>query len=188
MFVDHVKLYVSSGSGGNGCKSFRREKFVPYGGPDGGDGGNGGDVVCIVEPHMATLLDHRYQQHASAGRGEHGKGKNRTGSNGEDYTLKVPAGTVIKDARSGDILFDLTELGDRVVIAPGGRGGRGNARFATPTDRAPERAVSYPQALGCGQFRSLWAPGRPAHLDGSDSFSRRGWPALPRCFLQPSGR
>ena len=139
MFVDHVKLYIRSGSGGNGCKSFRREKFVPFGGPDGGDGGNGGDVVCVVEPHLATLLDHRYQQHANAGRGEHGKGKNRTGSNGEDYTLKVPPGTVVKDARSGDILFDLTDIGDRVVIARGGRGGRGNARFATSIDRAPER-------------------------------------------------
>lgn len=139
MFVDQVKLYVRSGSGGNGCKSFRREKFVPHGGPDGGDGGNGGDVVCLVEPHLATLLDHRYQQHANAGRGEHGKGKNRTGSNGEDFTLKVPPGTVVKNAESGEILADLTEPGEQVVIAAGGRGGRGNARFATSTNRAPER-------------------------------------------------
>jgi GTPase len=140
MFVDQVKMYIQSGGGGNGCKSFRREKFVPNGGPDGGDGGRGGDVVCLVEPHLATLLDHRYQQHANAGRGEHGKGKNRTGSNGEDFTLKVPPGTVIKDAESGTILADLTDPGERVVIASGGRGGRGNARFATPTNRAPERA------------------------------------------------
>ena len=138
MFVDQVKIYTHSGGGGNGCKSFRREKFVPFGGPDGGDGGNGGDVVCTVDPHLATLLDHRYQQHANAGRGGHGKGKNRTGSNGEDYALKVPPGTVVKDAASGDVLADLTESGERYVIAPGGRGGRGNARFATPTNRAPE--------------------------------------------------
>ncbi|HAA76323.1 TPA: GTPase ObgE [Candidatus Latescibacteria bacterium] len=140
MFVDQVKIYVRSGTGGNGCKSFRREKFIPRGGPDGGDGGDGGDVVCLVEPHLATLLDHRYQQHANAGRGEHGKGKNRTGSNGEDYTLRVPPGTVVKNAESGEILSDLTDPGERVVIAEGGRGGRGNARFATPTNRAPERA------------------------------------------------
>ena len=140
MFVDQVKMYIRSGGGGNGCKSFRREKFVPNGGPDGGDGGKGGDVVCVVEPHLSTLLDHRYQQHANAGRGEHGKGKNRTGSNGEDFTLKVPPGTVVKSSQSGDILADLTEPGERVVIAAGGRGGRGNARFATPTNRAPERA------------------------------------------------
>ena len=140
MFVDQVKIYVRSGTGGNGCKSFRREKFIPRGGPDGGDGGDGGDVVCLVEPHLATLLDHRYLQHANAGRGEHGKGKNRTGSNGEDYTLRVPPGTVVKNAESGEILSDLTDPGERVVIAEGGRGGRGNARFATPTNRAPERA------------------------------------------------
>ena len=140
MFVDQVKIYVRSGTGGNGCKSFRREKFIPRGGPDGGDGGDGGDVVCLVEPHLATLLDHRYQQHANAGRGEHGKGKNQTGSNGEDYTLRVPPGTVVKNAESGEILSDLTDPGERVVIAEGGRGGRGNARFATPTNRAPERA------------------------------------------------
>jgi len=140
MFVDHVKIYTHSGGGGNGCKSFRREKFVPYGGPDGGDGGNGGDVVCTVEPHLATLLDHRYQQHANAERGGHGKGKKRTGSNGADYVLRVPPGTVIKNFATGEILADLTEPGERVVITPGGRGGRGNARFATPTNRAPERA------------------------------------------------
>ncbi len=147
MFVDQVKLYVRSGGGGNGCKSFRREKFVPFGGPDGGDGGKGGDVICVVEPNMSTLLDHRYQQHANAGRGEHGKGKNRRGSNGEDYMIKVPPGTVVKDALSGDILADLTASGDRYVIAPGGRGGRGNARFATSIDRAPERTELGKPAL-----------------------------------------
>jgi len=139
MFVDHVKIYVRSGAGGNGCKSFRREKFIPHGGPDGGDGGDGGDVVCVVEPHLATLLDHRYQQHANGGRGEHGKGKNRTGRKGEPYVLSVPPGTVVKASETGEILADLTEPGERVVIAQGGRGGRGNARFATPTNRAPER-------------------------------------------------
>jgi GTP-binding protein len=140
MFVDQVKLYIRSGGGGNGCKSFRREKFVPFGGPDGGDGGNGGDVVCVVEPHLSTLLDHRYQQHANADRGDHGKGKKRTGRNGHDYVLRVPAGTVVKEAHTGEILADLTDPGERAVIAAGGRGGRGNARFATPTNRAPERA------------------------------------------------
>jgi GTP-binding protein len=142
VFVDEATIQARSGAGGNGCCSFRREKFVPRGGPDGGDGGNGGDVVCQVDVHLTTLLDQRYQQHAWAARGGHGMGKNRTGNRGEDYIIRVPPGTVVLDAESGDILADLTDTDDREVILVGGRGGRGNARFATPTNRAPDRADS----------------------------------------------
>lgn len=139
VFVDQVKILARSGDGGNGCCSFRREKFVPRGGPDGGDGGDGGDVVFEVDAHLSTLLDQRYRQHASAGRGQHGMGKNRTGNRGEDYVLRVPPGTVVKEAEGGDVLADLVEPGDCAIVVKGGRGGRGNARFATPTDQAPER-------------------------------------------------
>ncbi len=140
MFVDLTRIYARSGSGGNGCKSFRREKHVPRGGPDGGDGGNGGDVVFTADPRLATLLDYRYQQHLHAGSGGHGSGQKRTGPRGDDAEIPLPVGTLIKDAETGEILADLTEPGQRVVLIEGGRGGRGNARFATPTNRAPEHA------------------------------------------------
>ncbi len=140
MFVDETTIHARSGSGGNGCSSFRREKFVPRGGPDGGDGGGGGDVVCQVDTHLSTLLDQRYQQHARAERGGHGMGKNRTGTRGDDYIIRVPPGTVVRDAESGQILADLTDPDEQEIILQGGRGGRGNARFASPTNRAPERS------------------------------------------------
>ena len=140
MFVDEVTIQARSGAGGNGCCSFRREKFVPRGGPDGGDGGDGGNVICQVDAHLSTLLDQRYQQHARAGRGGHGMGKNRSGTRGEDYVIRVPPGTVIRDSETGRIVADLTEPGEHEVILAGGRGGRGNARFATAINRAPERA------------------------------------------------
>ncbi len=151
MFVDLARIYAQSGDGGNGCKSFRREKYVPRGGPDGGDGGDGGDVVFIVDPRLNTLLDCRYRQHVRADRGAHGMGKKRTGKRGRNAELRVPSGTVVRDAQTGDLLADLTADDQRVVLLKGGRGGRGNARFATPTNRAPERA----DPGGKGQERTL---------------------------------
>jgi len=137
MFVDSARIYAQSGAGGNGCISYRREKYVPRGGPDGGDGGDGGDVIFVVDPMLTTLTDYRYHQHISAERGQHGMGKKRTGRRGEDAEVLVPIGTLIRDAETGQVLADLTEEGDRAVLLRGGRGGRGNARFATPTNRAP---------------------------------------------------
>ena len=151
MFVDLTRIYARSGNGGNGCKSFRREKHVPRGGPDGGDGGNGGDVVFISDPRLSTLLDYRYRQHLSAGHGEHGAGQKKAGRRGEDAEIPVPVGTLIKDTETGEILADLTEPGQRIVLIEGGRGGRGNARFATATNRAPE----YVQPGEAGRERQL---------------------------------
>jgi len=139
MFVDHVKIEVEGGRGGDGCVSFRREKYVPRGGPDGGNGGKGGDVILAVNPHMRTLLDFRYRSSFRAARGRPGKGKNMTGAGGDDCVINVPPGTVVRDAASGEIISDLTDPGQTVVVARGGRGGRGNARFATATDRSPRR-------------------------------------------------
>lgn len=140
MFVDQVRVYARSGAGGNGSHSFRREKFVPRGGPDGGDGGDGGDVVFVVDSRLNTLLDYRYQQHINADRGEHGLGQKKTGKRGEDAVIPVPPGTLIKDGETGEILADLLEPEQRVVILKGGKGGRGNVHFVSPTNRAPERA------------------------------------------------
>lgn len=140
MFVDHVKIHAKSGDGGNGSHSFRREKFVPRGGPDGGDGGKGGDVVFVVDDRLNTLLDYRYQQHIKAGRGEHGAGQKKTGKQGEDAVIPVPPGTMIKDAETGEILADLITTDQKVVLLKGGRGGRGNVHFVSSTNRAPERA------------------------------------------------
>ena len=139
MLVDHAVINVSAGDGGNGCVSFRREKFVPRGGPDGGDGGRGGDVVLEADSGLSTLLDYQYKQHYRAERGGHGGGKNKTGSSGEDLVLKVPPGTTVKDADTGESLGELLEDGDRLVAARGGRGGRGNAAFARATDQAPRK-------------------------------------------------
>ena len=139
-FVDEIKIQVKSGDGGAGCVSFRREKFIPLGGPDGGDGGKGGDVTFQVSPHLATLLDLRHKPHLKAGRGKHGMGKDRHGAAGEDLTVFVPMGTVIKDAETDEILADLAEPGQSVVLFKGGRGGQGNARFASATNKAPKFA------------------------------------------------
>jgi GTP-binding protein len=140
LLIDYAKIHVKAGDGGNGCVSFRREKYVPKGGPDGGDGGKGGDVIIRADKNLSTLLDYRYKTFYRAENGEHGKGKNQHGKNGEDIVLLVPCGTVVKDAQTGEILADLINDGDEVVVARGGRGGRGNARFATPTNRAPRFA------------------------------------------------
>ncbi len=136
-FIDRVTIQVTGGVGGSGCTSFRREVFVPKGGPDGGDGGRGGSVYLQVNPQLTTLLDYRYRAHWKADRGQHGKGANKTGRSGEDIHLPVPPGTAVFDADSGDFLAELMHAGETLLVAKGGRGGRGNARFATPTHRAP---------------------------------------------------
>ncbi len=137
MFIDYAKIFVEAGRGGSGCMSFRREKFVPKGGPDGGDGGDGGHVIMQVSAGLRTLQDFHMRKHFRAERGEHGKGANKIGHSGKDVIVPVPPGTVIKDAASGEVLADLIKMDERLVIARGGRGGRGNARFATSTNQAP---------------------------------------------------
>ncbi len=136
-FIDRAVIDVTSGRGGSGAVSFRREKYVPKGGPDGGDGGRGGSVILRGDLHLTTLLDYRYRTHWKAVRGAHGEGSSRTGKSGTDLFLPVPPGTVIKDADSGVEIGEVLKPGDEVVVARGGRGGRGNAGFATPTHRAP---------------------------------------------------
>ncbi|MCX7571420.1 GTPase ObgE [Tumebacillus sp. DT12] len=140
MFVDTARVYVKGGDGGNGIVSFRREKFVPEGGPAGGDGGNGGDVVLVVDEGLRTLLDFKYKRHFKAERGEYGKTSNKHGASAEDMYIKVPPGTVVTDADTLEYLGDLTEHGQKLVVARGGRGGRGNTRFATHQNKAPEIA------------------------------------------------
>jgi GTP-binding protein len=140
MFYDHLKIYVKAGDGGNGCVAFRREKYVPFGGPAGGDGGRGGHVVLRADVGLRTLVDFHFRRHFKAGRGGHGEGKERHGKNGADLVLQVPVGTVVRDAATGEVLADLVEHGQEVIVARGGRGGRGNARFATSTERAPRFA------------------------------------------------
>jgi GTPase len=140
MFVDQVKIYVKGGDGGNGMVAFRREKYVPKGGPAGGDGGKGGDVVFVVDEGLRTLMDFRYQRHFKATKGENGMSKGQHGKNAEDLVVKVPPGTVVMEAETKQVLADLTEHGQRFVVAKGGRGGRGNMRFATPANPAPEIA------------------------------------------------
>jgi GTP-binding protein len=140
VLVDYARIHAIAGKGGAGCISFRREKYVPKGGPDGGDGGRGGSVVLEVGPHVRTLLDCREAPRYRAEAGRAGSGNNRTGRDGDDLVIRVPAGTVVKDAETGEVLADLTRRGESYVAARGGRGGRGNARFATPTHQAPRRA------------------------------------------------
>ncbi len=140
MFIDRARIHVKAGDGGNGCVAFRREKFVPKGGPSGGDGGRGGDVALLADPDFNTLLEFRYKRHFKAGRGAHGEGSGRAGRSGKDFVIAVPLGTAVLDDNTGDQIMDLTRPAQRVVVARGGRGGRGNARFATPTHRAPRKA------------------------------------------------
>lgn len=140
MFVDKAKIYVKAGDGGDGLIAFRREKYVPDGGPAGGDGGKGGDVIFKVDEGLRTLMDFRYQKHFKAKRGEKGKPKNQYGAGAEDLIVKVPPGTVVYDDDTGEMLADLVEHGQEVIIAKGGRGGRGNVRFATPQNPAPHLA------------------------------------------------
>ncbi|WP_173916017.1 GTPase ObgE [Halobacillus sp. Marseille-Q1614] len=140
MFVDQVKVFVKGGDGGNGLVAFRREKYVPMGGPAGGDGGNGGDVIFEVDEGLNTLMDFRYQHHFKATRGENGMNQKQHGKNADPLVVSVPPGTTVKDAETGRVIADLTENKQRAVIAKGGRGGRGNARFSTARNRAPEIA------------------------------------------------
>ncbi|MEM9592299.1 MAG: GTPase ObgE, partial [Pseudomonadota bacterium] len=139
-FLDSAKVFVRSGDGGNGCVSFRREKYVEYGGPNGGDGGRGGDVVIECVANLNTLLDFRYQQHFKAKKGGNGMGSNRTGAKGADVVLKVPPGTQILDADGDVLIADMTEPGTLLVLLQGGNGGFGNAHFKTSTNQAPRRA------------------------------------------------
>jgi GTP-binding protein len=151
MFVDEARITVKAGDGGNGCLAFRREKYVPRGGPSGGDGGRGGDVTMVATIHRNTLLHFRFNPEYTAQRGRHGEGSNRTGHEGESVTIQVPVGTTVFDDETGDRLFDFTEDGQSWVVARGGGGGRGNARFATSTHQAPtEHEPGRP-----GDFRRL---------------------------------
>ena len=140
MFVDYTKIFVKSGDGGNGAITFRREKYVAAGGPDGGDGGNGGNVYFIVDPDANTLINFRYNKKYKAQNGENGSGNRCYGKSGEDLYIKVPLGTVIKDSQTGKVIADLSEKGQKELIFPGGRGGKGNAHFATSTRQAPRFA------------------------------------------------
>lgn len=141
-FIDEAKITVISGNGGNGCVSFRREKFVPKGGPNGGDGGKGGDVVVVADANMSSLLDYRYKKEYKAQNGQPGRGKDQHGKSGSDLIIPVPAGTVIISCEDGETLADLVEDGQRFTVAEGGGGGRGNSRFVSPTNRAPREADS----------------------------------------------
>ena len=140
MFVDYVKITIKAGDGGDGCVSFRREKYVPKGGPDGGDGGDGGNIVFEANRHLLTLLDFRYKHYFVAKNGNSGSGSNKTGRSGKDLIIKVPVGTVIKDLDSDEIIADLEEDGQEVIAASGGKGGRGNSRFKSPANQTPRHA------------------------------------------------
>jgi GTP-binding protein len=140
MFVDEIDIFVKGGDSGAGCISFRREKFAPRGGPDGGDGGDGGSVFLLADPALTTLLDFRYKRHYHAPRGHHGEGSNRHGASGDDLVVRVPLGTVVTDRDTGEALGDLTVPGQRLLAIRGARGGRGNARFSSSTHQAPRRA------------------------------------------------
>jgi GTP-binding protein len=151
VFIDHVMVDVRAGDGGDGCVSFRHEKFAPRGGPNGGNGGRGGDVVLVASRHVNTLVDLHYRRHYAAGRGEHGRGKSQTGADGADEVITVPAGTVIRDAGTGELLGELVGDGERLVVAKGGRFGLGNEHYKTPSNRTP-RQFTYG---GDGEARRL---------------------------------
>ncbi|WP_289042243.1 GTPase ObgE [uncultured Aliiroseovarius sp.] len=151
-FLDLAKVHIRSGAGGGGCVSFRREKYIEYGGPDGGDGGRGGDVIVEVVDGLNTLIDFRYQQHFFAGNGRPGMGKQRTGPDGDDIALRVPVGTEILDEDQETVIADMTEVGQRFVLAKGGNGGFGNLHFTSSTNRAPRRANPGQE----GVERTIW--------------------------------
>ena len=138
-FLDQVKIYIKAGNGGDGSPSFRREKFIEFGGPDGGDGGKGGSIILRVERNLNTLIDYRYQQHHKAQRGENGSGQNRTGKGGKDLILTVPLGTQVFEEDNKTLIYDFTKIGEKFVVAIGGKGGLGNTRFKSSTNRAPRK-------------------------------------------------
>ena len=138
-FLDQIKIYIKAGNGGDGSPSFRREKFIEFGGPDGGDGGKGGSIILKAEQNLNTLIDYRYQQHHKAQRGENGMGQNRTGKSGEDLILKVPLGTQVFEEDNKTLIYDFTKIGEEFVAAAGGKGGLGNTRFKSSTNRAPKK-------------------------------------------------
>ncbi len=150
-FVDEAVIHVKAGDGGNGCVSFRREKFVPRGGPDGGNGGRGGSIILVGDKSLTTLLDFHYRASFKGARGQHGQGSNKFGRGANDVVIKLPVGTLVRDAETEEIVVDMVEDQQEFVIAKGGKGGRGNAEFATSTDRAPRRA----EPGGLGQEKTL---------------------------------
>ena len=151
-FLDQVKIYIKAGNGGDGSPSFRREKFIEFGGPDGGDGGKGGSVILKAEQNLNTLIDFRYQQHHKAERGENGSGQNRTGKGGEDLILKVPLGTQVFEEDNKTLLYDFTKIGEKFIVASGGKGGLGNTRFKSSTNRAPRK---YTKGM-VGEEFTIW--------------------------------
>ncbi len=151
-FLDQVKIYIKAGNGGDGSPSFRREKFIEYGGPDGGDGGKGGSVILKVEQNLNTLIDFRYQQHHKAKRGENGAGQNRTGKSGEDLILKVPLGTQVFEEDNKTLIYDFTKISEEFIAAAGGKGGLGNTRFKSSTNRAPRKFTKGTQ----GEEFTIW--------------------------------
>ena len=138
-FLDQAKIYIASGKGGRGCVSFRREKYIEYGGPNGGNGGKGGDIIFVTDQNLNTLIDFRYQQHFKAKKGNDGKGKNKTGAGGKDIIIKVPPGTEIYSEDKSVLLFDLTKKDQKITLATGGKGGLGNTNFKSSTNQAPRR-------------------------------------------------
>ena len=140
MFIDYAEIELASGKGGDGAVTFRREKYVPKGGPSGGNGGKGGDIIIEAHHNLSTLLDFKYKRHYKAEKGDNGASALKDGKNGEDIIIKVPVGTIIKDSETGKIIFDLDEDNKRVIIAKGGKGGKGNSNFATPTNQTPRFA------------------------------------------------
>ena len=151
-FLDQVKIYIKAGNGGDGSPSFRREKFIEFGGPDGGDGGKGGSVILKAEQNLNTLIDFRYQQHHKAKRGENGAGQNRTGKSGEDLILKVPLGTQVFEEDNKTLIYDFTKIGEEFTAAAGGKGGLGNTRFKSSTNRAPRKFTKGTQ----GEEFTIW--------------------------------
>ena len=170
-FLDEAKVYIRSGDGGAGCVSFRREKFIEFGGPDGGDGGKGGDVVVECVGGLNTLIDYRYQQHFKGKTGMHGMGQNRHGGKGPDAVMKVPAGTQIFEEDGETLLADLTEEGQKITLARGGNGGFGNTYFTTSTNRAPRRAHQGRRHAVGAAWKAGSASARAAKA------ARRGWSA-----------
>ena len=151
-FLDQVKIYIKAGNGGDGSPSFRREKFIEFGGPDGGDGGKGGSVILKAEQNLNTLIDFRYQQHHKAKRGENGAGQNRTGKSGEDLILKVPLGTQVFEEDNKTLIYDFTKISEEFIAAAGGKGGLGNTRFKSSTNRAPRKFTKGTQ----GEEFTIW--------------------------------